>query len=151
MPSPGIGDDRWRQRSDDPSDAALEALEQTAAVKANEDILQRLRSEKSSSTDVAKFWEDITSRPPPGAGALSQQWYDERRGRHVSLDEELCAEREVLQRGQAMFYRYYAGILVSAVTVSDPSHITDDRVHCRLPYSTSRSREALLALVSSEY
>ena len=103
-----------RKHSDDPADEALEALEQEAPVKANEDIFTKLGESKDTSTGTAALWGFISARPPPGAGALSQDWYNERRGRHISLEEELQAEKEVLARGQEVFYRYYAGMLVSA-------------------------------------
>lgn len=104
---------RLRKYSDGPADVALSAIEQEGPVKANEDVLTRLSASKTKSTGTAAFWDHITARPPPGAGALSQDWYNERQGRHISLEEELEAERAVLERGQAVFYRYYAGMLVS--------------------------------------
>ncbi len=112
----------WRQVSDEPSDVALLDLEKERPVRPDEDVIERIRKTAETEPGARELWQQISARPPPDCGALSKEWYDARRGSPASIEEELSAEAIVLKRGQEVFWKYYAAMLVSQAPSSSELH-----------------------------
>ncbi|KAK0558725.1 hypothetical protein OC844_004925 [Tilletia horrida] len=133
--------ERWRMMADPQADAALAALRRVNPVALSKDPLTdictldvdahtaaslppdhpriSISSASPTSPSCRPFLDQISDRPPRGAGAISEAWFqlrDERRkasGLSVStplsaeeLAEELREEARVIRAGQQVFYKY---------------------------------------------
>ena len=144
-----------RSVGDQHADAAIKQVN-----KGTKDVLCHIQqSQQDAPASHRTFWQAIDRRPPPGAGALSQDWYA-RQGYHIEEHEdsafwpqygwtasksesplrpwnpqaypafphETQAELDVIQRGQAVFYKYAGPMLMSLLHFSLAGGFSSPRI-----------------------
>ncbi|KAE8268910.1 hypothetical protein A4X09_0g3430 [Tilletia walkeri] len=138
----------WRRMSDEPADQALLALRQADQLSSTfephtpaDPIVDLFQLEKqadltnSDSTSLrdglSNFISIVSKRPPRGAGAISEAWYEARDARRQQqgrkpdeplsseeLQEEYQEEARVIRAAQQMFYKFVGPILISLLHFS---------------------------------
>ncbi|CAD6891505.1 unnamed protein product [Tilletia controversa] len=172
----------WRRMSDDTADQALVALRQADQLSSTfkpstpadpiADLfeLERQCSEATSTTynpsslrdGLQNFLFNINKRPPRGAGAISEAWYEARDARWLAkgrkpddalspeeVEEEYREEARVIRAAQQMFYKFVGPILLSLLHFSLAGGFSSPKIMSVLrqtgylvPYSDVSSRSS---------